>query len=203
MRAQSAQATRKRLADSARRLFVTRGYAATSIDLIAADAGSAVQTFYATYGSKRAVLLALLDQVDQAADVGRLIEGLQESRGQPMAQLRKLVDFNARLYSGAADLLDIIRSAGHADPDIAALWREGEGRRRAGQAPVVKQWAAAGALRAGLGERAAADLVWSLLSPDLYRLLVVESGWSLPKYRSWLVASLPDLLFHRAVREVE
>src|SRR5260370_30725467 len=60
-RQEQAQQTRDRIGASARRLFAERGYAATSIEQIADDAGVAVQTVYATYKTKRAVLFALLD----------------------------------------------------------------------------------------------------------------------------------------------
>jgi len=55
-------------------LFAEQGYAATTIESIARDAGLAVQTFYATFGSKRSVLFALLDEMEDAADIHGLIQ---------------------------------------------------------------------------------------------------------------------------------
>jgi hypothetical protein len=45
-------------------------------------------------------------------------------------------------------------------------------------------------LRAGLLARAAADIVHALVSPELYRLLVVDRGWSQVRYETWLVNTL-------------
>ena len=60
-----AAATRRSILDAAHALFVADGYAATTIQAIADDAGVAVQTVYAVFGNKRR-----LDQVIEAAIVG-------------------------------------------------------------------------------------------------------------------------------------
>jgi AcrR family transcriptional regulator len=187
--------TRRRLASSARRLFAERGYAATTIEAIAQDAGLAVQTFYATYGSKRAVLFALLDEMDRAADVPGLLEQLHQADGDWSRQLEALVDFNVRLFSGSIDVLEVLRAAGAADPDLAAVARAGDDRRRAGQAPIVRAWAQAGALRADLDETTAADILWGLTSPEVFQLFVVRQHWPAARYARWLRDALQRLVF--------
>src|SRR6266540_1221836 len=52
-----AQATRRRILDAARGLFVERGYVATTIEAIAAEAGVAVPTVYLAFGTKRGLLV--------------------------------------------------------------------------------------------------------------------------------------------------
>ena len=95
----------------------------------------------------------------------------------------------------ASDVLAIVQGAGQADADLAALWREGEGRRRSGFAPVVRQWKRQGVLRDHLTERQALDVLWVLTGAATYRSFVVESGWPVARYREWLTASLQVLLF--------
>ncbi|MBV9358201.1 MAG: helix-turn-helix transcriptional regulator [Chloroflexi bacterium] len=190
-----ALATRRRLAASARRLFAERGYAATTIEAIAQAADLAVQTFYATYGSKRAVLFALLDEMDQAADMPGLLERLRQAEGDCPRQLAALVDFNVRLFGQSSDVLEVLRAAGAADPDIAAVARAGDDRRRAGQAPIVRGWARAGVLRAGLDEASAVDILWGLTSPELFQLFVVRQHWPPARYAGWLRHGLQRLLF--------
>src|SRR5947209_9675697 len=56
-----AQQTQRQLVEAARRLFMERGYTGTTIEQIAREAGVAVETVYATFGSKRAVLARLLN----------------------------------------------------------------------------------------------------------------------------------------------
>jgi TetR/AcrR family transcriptional regulator, regulator of cefoperazone and chloramphenicol sensitivity len=197
-RRESAQQTRLRIAQSARTLFAQLGYGATSIEAIAKHAGVAVPTFYATYGSKRALLFALLDAADAQANVVALQDSLRGVAADPRRQLSLIVSFNRRLYQQSADLIEVARSAGAMEPDLAALWVEGEQRRLRGVAPVVRSWAAAGALRESLSERDALDILWSLLGADNYRLFVSERGWPPDKYEKWLKATLKILLFRKA-----
>lgn len=199
-RRESAQQTRLRIAQSGRALFAQLGYGATSIEAIAKHAGVAVPTFYATYGSKRALLFALLDAADAQADVIALQDSLRGAAASPGRQLSLVVSFSRRLYQQSADLIEVARSAGSMEPDLAALWTEGEQRRLRGVAPIVHSWAAAGALRKPLSERDALDILWSLMGPDNYRLFVAERGWSPEKYEKWLTATLKTLLLRKAPR---
>lgn len=191
----TAKATRLRIAQCARRLFAKHGYGATSIEVIAREAGVSVPTFYATYGSKRAVLFALLDAADAQADVVSLQRSLRSASGQSREQLRLLVSFACRFYEQSADLIEIARNASRAEADLEALWEEGEARRLKGQKPVVHAWASSGILREGLQESEALDILWSLTGPDHYRLLATERRWPPEKYEAWLTRSLGLLLF--------
>ncbi|HEY7789956.1 MAG TPA: TetR/AcrR family transcriptional regulator [Vicinamibacterales bacterium] len=193
-RAQQAEHTRQRLAASARRLFARDGYGPTTIESIAADAGVSVQTFYATFGSKRAVLLSLLDRFEAEADVGTLLRAVRDSP-EPRAQLHAMVAFGARLFEQAADIIAIARTAGREEPDLVELFQSGERRRRDGQAPIVRAWHRAGALRPGLATRHAADILWTMASEDVYGLLVGQCGWPVSRYQQWLEGALGDLLF--------
>jgi AcrR family transcriptional regulator len=71
-RQRQAEATRKDILGAARRRFAEHGYSATSMADIARDAGVAVQTIYASCGSKRELVLALVDTIDEEADVATL-----------------------------------------------------------------------------------------------------------------------------------
>ena len=193
-RKEQAAATRRQLVASARQLFTERGYAATTIETIARDAGVAVQTFYAAFGSKRALLDALLDQLEAEADLPALTRELADASDDPRRQLRAIVDFEVRLFERAADVIAIVRSAGQAEADLTRLWREGEGRRRAGLSPVVRGWKRGGALRPGLTERQAVDVLWALTGVNAYRLFVAECAWGAGQYRDWLTRTLESAL---------
>jgi len=197
-RRESAEQTRLRIAQSGRALFAQLGYGATSIEAIANHAGVAVPTFYATYGSKRALLFALLDAADAQADVIALQDSLRDAAATPGRQLSLMTSFTRRLYQQSADLIEVARSAGSMEPDLAALSDEGEQRRLRGVTPIVHSWAAAGALRQPLSERDAVDILWSLMGPDNYRLFVTERGWPPERYEKWLTATLKTLLLRKA-----
>src|SRR5690242_4957614 len=60
-RQEQARHTRAVILDAAAALFVSPGYAATPLTAVAAQAGVAVQTVYKIFGSKKALLSALVD----------------------------------------------------------------------------------------------------------------------------------------------
>ena len=60
-REQRAQHTRARITEAALRLFVDRGYPATTVEAIAVEAGVAPATVYQAFGTKQAVLARALD----------------------------------------------------------------------------------------------------------------------------------------------
>lgn len=195
LRKEQAAETRRRLAASARTLFAERGYTGTTIDAIASGAGVAVQTFYGTFGSKRAVLFELLDEVALDADAPALADALAGAAQSPRAQLELIVEFRVRLFAQAADFLEVVRAARGVDPDLAETWEEGEQRRRRAQRDVVRAWAEQGALRRGVSRREAGDVLWAMTGPDVHRLFVVEQHWSIARFRAWLVATLTAALF--------
>jgi AcrR family transcriptional regulator len=176
------------------RLVARHGYAATSIEAIAA-AGVAVATVYAVLGSKRAILLALLDTMERAAGVARLQVDLAAARARPLRQLELLIDLDCRLFERNLDVLEILRDARTADPRLTSIWREGGRRRRRGQASLVRAWVDAKVLAPGLRPRDAADVLWALTGPDVYRLFVVECRWPRARFRRWLRDALAASLF--------
>lgn len=49
-------------------------------------------------------------------------------------------------------------------------------------------------LRKGLDQLMGAEIVWTITSPQVFRLLIVDRGWSREKYISWLGETLARLL---------
>ena len=60
-RKQQARQTRREITEAARKLFTERGYAGATMGAIADEAGVAVETIYATFGSKSSILSHLID----------------------------------------------------------------------------------------------------------------------------------------------
>jgi AcrR family transcriptional regulator len=196
-RREQAEETRRRILAAARALFVARGYGGTTVESIADDAGVAVQTVYATLGSKRGILLALLDTMAAEANLPRMQAAVEGAAGNPRQQLRERLAFTSRLYAAGADLIGIARSVSGIEPDLRAFWQEGEARRHRGTAELVAQWEAAGALAPGVSAKQATDIWWALGGPDVFRLFTVERRWSSKRFQEWLGATLETLLFGR------
>lgn len=192
--ARSAQA-RRRILSHARELFGSKGYAATSVEDIARAAGVGRRSVYDAFGSKRGLLLGLLGEL-APAEQAHFQADLRSAVGDPIEQLRLAVGFVTTLYERSSDVLSMVHAAGSADSDLAALDAEGERRRLAGQRPTVEDWHRRRLLRQGLTLEQAADILWSLTSPRLYRLFVTERGWAPDAYRAWL----HDQLVHALLR---
>lgn len=186
--------TRRRVLTAARRQFAELGLATTIAD-IAREAKSSPQTIYATFGSKGGVLIALLDELTAAAGFGELGAELAAAADDPRRQLALYVGFDRRLFEQAADVVLLGLATRGADPDVGAWFSEGERRRRANQAPLIGAWHAAGALRPGLTEGRASDILWSLTGPAVYDLFVTQSGWSPSRFERWLIELLESQLF--------
>ncbi len=73
---------------------------------------------------------------------------------------------------------------------MATLDRE----RLTGATGIIGQLAGSGALRDGLDPERARDILWTLISPEVCRLLVTDRGWSLDQWQAWLASSLADTL---------
>jgi hypothetical protein len=76
------------------------------------------------------------------------------------------------------DLIDLARTVSGVEPDLAAMWRTGEARRHAALATLVREWARAGKLARAIPARTATDLLWTIAGPEVFRMLVIERGWS-------------------------
>ena len=128
-RERMAQQTREDILRAARRLFAERGYTATSINDIAEEAGVAIQTIYARLGSKRGLLLALIDLIDEEAGVGPLAAEVTTATT-PLAALRAGVRLTRSFQERCGDIIDALFTAAGAEPELADAVAEGQRRHR-------------------------------------------------------------------------
>jgi len=195
-----ARRTRERIIDAARRLWVEHGFGTTTMEAIAAEAQVAVQTVYGAFGSKGAILTALLGRLEAEAGGETLMRELHAAP--PRRQLALVAAFNRRLFQGGADVIAIALGSTAVDADVAAWAAEGDRRRREGQAHIVAGWHTAGALKPGTGPGEARDVLYTLTSPEVYLLLVKACGWPPGRYESWLDRTLSTLLLGDLTRSI-
>ncbi len=191
--------TRLRILEAARRLFLAQGYVATTITAIAREAGVATQTVYVSFGNKRSILTSLMDLSIGGDDqpVGVLDRAApQQMRHTPdqRRQLEMMAHGVREIMERASPIFDVMRSAAAADPEIATLYRQLQEERLHNMARVVAWVAEKGSLRSGLTVAGGADIVWTLTSADVHRLLTVDRGWTGEQYQRWLGDTLITLL---------
>ena len=181
-----AEKTRDQILDGARRLFCEQGFGPTTIAQIAREAGVAGPTVYGAYGSKRAILLRLLDRLEQSADASSLAQILADRTGDERRQLEAFISFCVRFFTEGADLMQIVERSGMGEPDIAEFTREGKKRALDSCRQLLAGWKRRGVLRKGLTEEKAADILWAISNTEMYALLVRGRNWRVDEYRSWL-----------------
>ena len=194
-RTEQARATRRAVLDAARRLFVSHGYAATTIEAVAAGAEVSPETVYATFGTKRALLSELIDVTIAGDDVPvptleRPWVGEMRAEPDPRARLRILARNGRLMLERWGDLAAVLSAAAAADPRIAELWERNKEQRLAGQRALLRIATEGTTLREGLSKDAAADVLFAVGSPEVYRLLVVDRAWSPARFERWYAETL-------------
>lgn len=195
LRQEQAAQTRDRIAAAARAVFVEHGYAAATIGAVAAAAGVSEPTVYRVFGSKRGILMALLDQMGRQAADAEVAARERDPGGDPREQLRVEVDHIVGVFADWIDFAQVILNVGASDPAVAAVGREGDRRRYARQAPLVRRWHRNGVLRQGLSARRAGEILGAMTGPEMFALMTRTNGWSVRDFRSWLAAMLERELF--------
>jgi AcrR family transcriptional regulator len=190
-----ARATRRAIVDAAARLFAERGYVPTSFDAVADAAGVGRATVFAHFPTKAALLKTAYDVTLVGDDEPIPLPARPES-----VAVRKERDA-ARFLAGYASIAtgvarrlsaiyEAIRGAAHADPEAALVWRTIGDERRIGGANIVAAVSERGGLRDGIDRERAADVVFALVDPGLYHLLVRGRGWSHDVFTAWLATAL-------------
>lgn len=196
LRHRHAAVTRHSILDAARRLFVEQGYADTSMRQLADEAGVAVQTIYTAVGSKPAVLMALVDEMDQQHVEPLVVQLMQAERP------AEILALGARLLRSARavgfDFIRVFQNAAIVDPELRPLWDQAYGRHRDGIARMCARVADTGALRPGLDLELATATALALTSNETYEELIHRRGWSDDEYERWVATALMWSLLGRA-----
>src|SRR4030042_6969193 len=128
-RKRQAQVTRNMIVAAAQALFLEQGYICTTIEVIAEQAGVAVSTVYAIFGSKREILRAIRDTWHERSHIREVIYNPVQSAS-PEERLEKLTEATCRQWELGAEVTAIYTGAAAADPKAAAeLAQALEGRR--------------------------------------------------------------------------
>jgi len=191
--------TRADIVAAARDLFLQQGYVRTTVEAIAAAAGTAPATVYRLFGSKRAILASVLEVSFVGDDEPVALHERPAVRAAfAAADPRQLLTGFARicreLLDRSAPVQRVLRGAAAVDSDAAQLLDLVRNQRLEGQSRVARALQARGALADGLDEAGAADTIYTLMAPEVHHMLTVERGWSADRYERWLGNALCALL---------
>ena len=198
-RERQAADTQIRIALAARKLFLRDGYAATTITAIAAEAGVAVQTVYASLRSKREILQRILDLAVSGPD--QQLAVVATARWQDLDQesdtaikLSMFVRLHTEICQRESAVFAIMSDAAGTDPDVRAVMQDNAERRYRDQLALARSIGRHGGLCETLTPNRAADIIWTLASERTYLALVHERRWAPDQYARWLEQQLTTAL---------
>jgi AcrR family transcriptional regulator len=198
-RQEKAAQTRSRMLDAAYQCFCEAGYRATTMANIAERSEVAVQTLYFTFHTKDELFQAVHDRtvlgVDELPPPRQPWHAKMTAAPDLSEAIHHLVTGVEVILARVAPMLPAFQAVSE-DP-AGAVWRRGEQLRLDGYRDLVAELSTKAPLRRGLSRSQATDLLFVLLSPDLYRALVLERGWPASRWRAWLERSILHDIFEQ------
>jgi AcrR family transcriptional regulator len=171
---------RARIEAAAARLFAARGYAATTVEDIVAEAGVSKPMLYRHFESKKALQMKLLERCRDelaAAPLDRFLEGKDE----PAQRLHAMVDAWFTYVEQHRDHCRILFQDATGDQDVQSLQRDLRRRQRLADVALMRELAPSLAENElePLGEIIRSSLtglaLWWLDNPDVPRTVVVAA----------------------------
>lgn len=194
-REEAARRTRQAVVSAAAGLFAEQGFAATSLDQVAAAAGVSRPTVFAAFGSKAGLLREVLDQALAGDD--EPVPVAQRPWFQPVwdaASPAEVLEAYAVVCTligrRAGRVFEVVRRAADGSVELAELWERLQTNRMAGAQMVVRQLRRLGPLSRGLSAASAGDQLWMLNDPGHYEALVRQRGWSERRFTAWLAGQM-------------
>ncbi|WP_406238840.1 TetR/AcrR family transcriptional regulator [Nocardia sp. NBC_01009] len=187
--------TQRRIRTAAGELFVERGYGNTSLQDIADHAGVAVQTIYFTFRNKRNLLKELVD-VTVAGDEESLATmdrpWFTRAMDAKTAQEHLLahVEGATAILGRVALITDVLHAAASIEPELDALRRQGLDQRYTVQEASARALLDKPGAVSTMTADQAADVLFAVLSPELYLLFVRDRGWSADRWERWAGTTL-------------
>lgn len=184
-RQEGARRTREQILDAATASFAERGYAGTTIAAVAAAAGTAAETVYATFGTKAALLEAAVRRAARGDEQTEILAQPISRRTLAESDRREAVRLFAEDVTKRLGRVAPLLAVATAEPGLAELHRKLHHARLRGLSALPPAL--------GVTDEAAAETIWALASPELYLLLTRTRGWSARRYATWLADTLASL----------
>jgi AcrR family transcriptional regulator len=198
----AARENRRRIRAVAGRLFVEKGFGATTMAGIAAAAEVSERTVYLVFPTKatlfnECIRVAIRGDDDEPEMLARA--SWQAALNAPPERMLALVaDAGTRLMRRAARLLAVGESVGLDDPLIEEFRERGRAAARSDGLAVAEALEQAQLLREGMSVEQAADIIYAIASSEsVYLRLVQQRGWTDGEYARLIERTLAGVLTDR------
>jgi AcrR family transcriptional regulator len=196
----SASETRRRILDAAKSLFGERGIDRVTIDQVSAAAEVSTPTIYALFRSKAGILKALIEGVFFGKNYAALAERTK-STDDPIELLRITASISRIIFDTEKEEIGLMRGASAFSPELKSIEVEFERMRFDLQKERAKLLVKTFPVARALGLAKVRDVMWMYTGRDIYRMFVLERGWSSDKYEEWLARTLIQALTTKAISD--
>ncbi|MDH6290141.1 TetR/AcrR family transcriptional regulator [Rhodococcus opacus] len=196
LRAESARRTRLLVRDAAARLFVERGYVSTTVRNVAEAAGVSTRTVFTAFPGGKAELFH--EALHTAIDGDTAATHTPAPRdGDPVERiLDQMVGFSTDVLERAGTLMTTSIESSGADDDMRRFADEGARASAENAMTLAEGLAAHELLRPEISVQRAADVLFTVVSPQVYSMLRRQCGWDVVEYRNWVKATIRASLLH-------
>ncbi|MBY0501570.1 MAG: TetR/AcrR family transcriptional regulator [Alphaproteobacteria bacterium] len=188
-----AEQTKHRILDAAQKLFQSEGFENVTIEKLAQIAGVSSPTVYALFHSKCGILRAIMDEALPPDQHQALVEEIKREKSLEK-RLMVAAKIARQMYDAERAQMDIFRGAFLLSQELRELEKEREQRRYKRQEESIKVTAKEQPHVKKLNLSKELDILWAFTGRDMYRLFVIERGWSSDEYESWLAQLLINTL---------
>ncbi|MET3203897.1 UNVERIFIED_ORG: AcrR family transcriptional regulator [Arthrobacter sp. UYEF13] len=199
-RLEQARRNREAILQAAERQFRELGYAGATLAAMAAEAGVSVETVYKAFGGKAGLVRAIYERGLAGSGPVPAYErsdDMREHESDPKTVMREWGLLTAEVAALVTPIRLLMRSAAINDQEMAHLLDEIDSERLKRMRHHTRYLKGLGYLRQDVTEDEATDILWVCSSAELYELLVMKRGWSLPRFaqyvtRFMIVSLLPE-----------
>jgi len=184
-RDQYAQATRQAIIDAGRRLFAERGYFATKVDDIAAEADVAPATVYAVVGGKQGLLAELRSMWTTEPAITTTLKYIEDN-DDAESIIRYVAHASRQRREQFGDVMRILLETAPHDSAVAAELKPATDLYRLTVAKVANRISELAALRAEVDVELAADVLWFYFGYQSYFTLHDDNSWTYERAERWL-----------------
>ncbi|MFE7421871.1 TetR/AcrR family transcriptional regulator [Rhodococcus sp. NPDC057529] len=197
LRAESARRTRGLVRDAAARLFAEQGYVSTTVRNVAEAAGVSARTVFTAFPGGKAELFHEALHAAIQGDTDAAPAARTPRDGDPVERiLEQMVEYSTDVLERAGALMATSIESSGADADMRRFANEGARASAENAVTLAEGLAAHELLRPEISVQRAADVLFTVVSPQVYSMLRLQCGWDVDDYRNWVKATIRASLLH-------
>jgi AcrR family transcriptional regulator len=184
---------KQRILAAAKKRFAKHGIDEVTIDELAKDAEVAAATIYSLFKSKAGILKAVIQGTFFGANYAAVVERAKTTTD-PIALLEITAEISRVIFDAEKAEIGLIRGASAFSTELRRIEGEFEQIRFALQEGRARLLVETFPVAQKLGIAKVRDIMWMLTGRDIYRMCVLERGWSSDDYQKWLAKTLIQVL---------